>query len=443
LLADSESFSNLISNRGLAFIICNNSYDFLVGYVSFIRNKIPVAFINDNIHQNLFIELLIRFKPLYVYSPSVSSLASSKWNNKYEFGSYNLYQTSSNSEVKIHKDLCLMLMTSGSTGSPEFVRISKKNILSNTISICDYLNIQTEDVAITTMPSSYSYGISIINTHLFKGSSIVMSNYSFMEKSFWDSINLFNVSTFSGVPFSFQMLKKLKFEKIHLPSIKYVTQAGGKLDEQTLKYFQEVCYSKKINFYVMYGQTEASPRMSYLPSEDLSRKISSIGIPIPGGKFKLKNFNGEYVDEPNIEGELVYFGDNVCMGYARSHQDLSLGDLNLGKLNTGDLAKFDSDGYFYITGRKKRFVKIYGNRISLDGIEDKLNSLGFSCACTGSDDQIAIFSENQEDCKKIQTFIIEHFKINKKNINVKYIDTIPRSGSGKIQYPKLNEYITL
>ena len=135
LLSDSESFSNLISNRGLAFIICNNSYDFLVGYVSFIRNKIPVAFINDNIHQNLFNELLNRFKPLYIYSPSAYNLSSLKWNNKYEFGNYNFYQSSSNSEVEIHDDLCLMLMTSGSTGSPEFVRISKKYFIKH------YLNL--------------------------------------------------------------------------------------------------------------------------------------------------------------------------------------------------------------------------------------------------------------------------------------------------------------
>ena len=437
LAEDLDAFGKHISNESLAFIICNNSYDFLVGYISFIKKNIPVAFINDNIHPSLLQKLIERFKPSYLYAPNSINDLAVNWKKIKNFKTFNLFKDKSEFHFPIHKDLCLMLMTSGSTGSPEFVRLSHKNLYSNTVSICQYLNINSTDIAITTMPSSYSFGISVINSHLFRGASLVLTQSSFMEKNFWDDINKFNVTTFSGVPFSFQMLKKLNFQKISIPSLNYITQAGGKLDSPTLEYFSEICSNKDIKFIVMYGQTEASPRMSYLPPEKLSSKINSIGIPIPGGRFELIDKSEEVVKKSFTEGELVFYGDNVCMGYASSYRDLELGDLNNGKLYTGDLAEFDNDNYFYITGRIKRFIKIYGNRISLDSVEIKLNSLGFECACIGSDDKLIIFSEIEEDCQKINKYVRETFKLNQKNIIVKYLIKIPRNNSGKIQYPNL------
>ena len=439
LVSDANLYRDSITNRGLAFIICNNSYDFLVGYIAFVRNNIPVAFINDDIHLSLLKKLVQRFKPSYLYTPNTVLSELNNWKKIKKFNSYNLFKNKNN--YTIHKDLCLMLMTSGSTGSPEFVRLSHKNISSNTLSICQYLNIGSNDVVITTMPPSYSFGISIINSHLFRGSSIVLNQRSFMEKDFWNHLINFKVTTFSGVPFSYKILKKLNFQKTSVPSLKYITQAGGKLDEHTLEYFAEVCLKKDIKFIVMYGQTEASPRMSYLPAEKLSSKLTSIGIPIPGGRFELIDKNQEIISNSHTEGELVFYGDNVCMGYASSYKDLSLGDLNNGKLYTGDLAEFDKDRYFYITGRKKRFIKIYGIRISLDSVEVKLNNLGFECACIGTDDKLIIFSEIKKDCVQIKKYTRETFKLNPKNVIVEYISKIPRNESGKIQYPKLTNLL--
>ena len=188
------------------------------------------------------------------------------------------------------------------------------------------------------------------------------------------------------------MLKKLKFEKISLPSLKYITQAGGKLSRGLLEYFSSLCDEKKMDFFVMYGQTEASPRMSYLPPNLLKKKNGSIGLPIPGGKFYLIDKKNQIIDEPYIEGELVYEGENVALGYARNCYELANGDSNNGVLKTGDLVKLDSDGYYYIVWRKKRFLKLFGNRVSLDQIEQKINEAGYNCACVGFDDRMKIFT---------------------------------------------------
>ena len=235
------------------------------------------------------------------------------------------------------------------------------------------------------------------------------------------------------------MLKKLKFEKISIPSIKYITQAGGKLSQGLLDYFSSACVQKKIEFIVMYGQTEASPRMSYLPPNMLQQKLGSIGVPIPGGKFYLINEKHQIIDEPNIEGELVYEGENVCMGYTRNCYDLAKGDLNKGVLETGDIARMDPEGYYYITGRKKRFLKIFGNRISLDQIEQKINEAGYECACVGTDDQMKIYTIEKSNIENIYKFIAKYFDINKTGFSVIWIDKIPRNDSGKILYFELEE----
>ena len=437
LIQDSDKFSFSFENRPLVFLVAKNSYDCLAGYVGLLRANAVVALINDSIHESVFSDLIFKFKPAFIYQPKNIFESENIWDKKLKFGQYVLYDTKIEIDYKINENLSLLLMTSGSTSSPEFVRLSHKNIFSNTKAICDYLKINNNDVAITTLPMSYSYGISIINTHLFMGANLVLTSASLMEKKFWDMISMHKVTTFGGVPFTFEMIKKLKFEKMFIPSIKYITQAGGKLDKGLLKYFSKICIKKKIDFIVMYGQTEASPRMSFLPSKMLQLKIGSIGVTIPGGKFYLVDNENQIVNEPNIEGELIYEGENVCMGYARDCFDLAKNDLNKGILKTGDMAIVDSDGYYFITGRKKRFLKIFGNRVSLDQVEQKINEAGYNCACVGEDDQMKIYTTEKSNVENIHNFVLEYFEINKSGFSIICVDTIPRNHSGKILYPKL------
>ena len=213
LIQDADNFSSFTINRPLVFVVANNSYDCLTGYVGMLRANAVVALINDSIHESMWNDLVINFKPTFIYQPKNLFQSKKDWKQKFKFGKYVLYEINIEIDYDINGDLSLLLMTSGSTGSPEFVRLSNANIFSNTKSICEYLKIKNNDVAITTLPMSYSYGISIINTHLFMGASLILTDRSLMEKKFWEMISTYKATTFGGVPYTFEMLKKLNENK--------------------------------------------------------------------------------------------------------------------------------------------------------------------------------------------------------------------------------------
>ena len=294
------------------------------------------------------------------------------------------------------------------------------------------------DRPITTMPFSYSYGLSIINSHLLKGASIILTDATLMDRRFWEIFKGNNATTFGGVPFIFEMLKKLRVEKMNLPSLKYITQAGGKLSMKLSAEFADICADKGIEFCVMYGQTEATARMSYLPWEYARTKVGSIGIAIPGGKFWLEDENRNVIKKSNTIGELIYQGDNVTMGYAESCFDLQNGDENNGILHTGDLAKRDVHGFYYITGRKKRFLKIFGKRVNLNEIEEHINVAGYNCVCAGTDDNLKIYITEPVDKDLIVSYIAKRTGINRAGFSFVYIEKIPRNESGKVRYSALN-----
>ena len=189
----------------------------------------------------------------------------------------------------------------------------------------------------------------------------------------------------------------------------------------------------------MYGQTEATARMSYLPYNYAIIKNGSVGVPIPNGKFSLIDENNKKINEPDTVGELIYEGDNVSMGYANDINDLALGDINHGTLITGDLAKRDSDNHYYIVGRKKRFIKLFGNRVSIDHTESLIKIIISDCACIGEDDCMIIFINDKSRITEIKKYISEKLNIHISAFNVKYIAEIPKNSSGKTNYSELSK----
>ena len=358
----------------------------------------------------------------------------------FNFKNYYLSETNLKIDYKIHNDLALLMSTSGTTGNFDFVKQTYKNLKHNTISIIKSLKIKHSDKPITTMPMNYVYGLSIINSHLYSGSLVLVTEKTIVNKSFWNFFKKFNSTTFGGVPFLYEILKKLNFNKMNLPSLKYITQAGGKLSKDLTKEFINICSNKKIKFIIMYGQTEATARMSYLPWKYSKKKIGSIGRPIYGGKFLLKNNKGQNIKKINDIGELVYNGKNVSYGYSKNRFDLVKNDDNKGILYTGDLAKKDSDSFYYIVGRKKRFVKIYGHRISLDNIEKILKKEGFESLCDGNDEKINIFIKGYKIKKnRILEIILKNTNLKKEKILISSIKKFPRNKSGKILYSHLKK----
>jgi len=342
----------------------------------------------------------------------------------------NLRQIYRPGETRCHADLAVCLTTSGSTGSPKLVRLTLKNILANAESIAEYLRIDNNERPITMLPMYYSYGLSIINSHLLKGATILLTDKTYAQREFWNFLRTYEATSMSGVPYTWEMLRRLRFMRMDLPSVKTMTQAGGKLNADIALEYIRWAKTQNKQFIVMYGQTEATARMSYLPWESAEEKSASIGIAIPRGTFSLAE-----------DGELIYEGANVSMGYAECAEDLLKGDENHGVLHTGDMARVDEDGFYYIVGRKKRFVKVWGNRCNLDQIEQLVKPITTSCACAGVDDHITVFVTQEGLEKEIKNLLSAKTGLNPIAFAVKVIAAIPVKESGKIDYQLLQTWI--
>ena len=417
-----ESFiERLPDYQILVFLKVQNSYKSIVGYLACLRSKNPFLLIDAKIENSFLTQLIETYAPNYL----LEELTLKQLNTD-----QNRFPT----------DLAMLLSTSGSTGSPKLVRLSHENITSNTQAIVEYLGIGETDCTITTLPMSYSYGLSIINTHLHAGASIVLNDQSLLAQKFWEKVKTHHVVTIAGVPFSYQLLKKLNYTRFDTSSIRYLTQAGGKLDTETLGYFYQACKALGQQFIVIYGQTEASPRISYVPADMAGDKLNSIGIAIPNGRLFLSDSHGTEITSPFVEGELTYVGANVMLGYAENALDLQKGDQQKSLLATGDIGHFDEDGFFYITGRTKRFIKLYGIRMSLDEIDNWLAKNNIKAVTVGQDDLLTIFHEStsQNMVNETRKKIAKTFKINISCIKVIVIDKVPRINGGKIDYKTLN-----
>ena len=435
-----SNFKFLKKNKKLILVICEYNLDLISGYVNFLRFNQLVFLVDNNLSNEKYLKLIKNYKPQYIYL-SKNNYKKNKFVDfqiKKKFNDYYFLEYRKNNSYLINKELSLLLMTSGSTGDPNTVRISKQNILNNTNSIIKYLKIKSQDKAITTLPMNYSLGMSIINTHLQKGATIVLSNNSLFEKNFWDTLALKKVTTFTGVPLNYEILFKLGINKDKLPYIKYLTQAGGKLDKKLSTFFSKKLLKLKIKFFIMYGQTEASPRMSYLDHTDILKNPDSIGKPIKGTFFYLIDKLGKKINSNYKNGELCYSGKNVCFGYANTYLDLNKKDENRGILITGDIAYKDKNNFYYIVGRKKRFIKISGKRINLDYLESMFLKENVKVVCHGYNEILKIYHEYKMVDKSIFLKVLKIANIRYSAADIKYLKKIPRTFNGKINYNKLN-----
>ena len=414
-----SKISKCLNKSSVIVLIADNCFEFIAGYVAALNHEKMVTILLDKSFSNNYMENIIKkFKPNYIFLPKNINFDNINNNLLYNFEKYKILKLNSDFSRKINNKNFLLLSTSGTTESPKFVRLSKKNIQNNTLKIISYLKIKKSHCTITTMPAGYSYGLSIINSHLKAKAKIVLNSNSVIEKNFWKKIERFKFSSFGGVPDLYEFLKKIDFKKYVSRKLKYLTQAGGKLDESTLRYFGDICKTHGIKFYVMYGQTEASPRISYLDWKFFFSKINSIGKPLKGYKFKLIKKNKE-IKKPNMVGEIVLVGDNVCLGYAKNFNDLKKGDENKNILNTGDLGFKDKSNFIYLVGRSKKIVKIFGKRYDLSEIENFLKKNKIKAKCRPEDKKLSIDVMNINLKEKVMDLIYKKYQLNKNFINIK------------------------
>lgn len=407
-------------NRTLVAIECENSLNTISAYLGALRNGFPALLVNAQLAPAFRETLYARFNIPFI------------WNSAGDW-----HKRPCKSPV-VHPDLALLLSTSGSTGGPKLVKLTLDNLQANATSIALYLGIDEKERPITSLPIHYSYGLSVLNSHLAKAARILLTAEPVTSRAFWDFFRANEASSFAGVPATYSLLKQLRFERMALPTLRTMTQAGGQLTADLTCWIGELAKSRGQRFFVMYGQTEATARISYVPAEHLLEKVGSIGIPIPGSTIALVDDNGNSIAGNGVVGQLRYSGPNVMMGYAECESDLAYADAQNGSLLTGDLASRDEDGYYYLRGRLKRFIKVFGNRIGLDEVEGQLREKGFDVAVTGRDDLLVIaLRGSQADCDSMTTDVCAMYRLHHSAIRVVTVDSFPMSSAGKIQYADL------
>jgi acyl-CoA synthetase (AMP-forming)/AMP-acid ligase II len=427
--------------RQLIFIVGDNDLPTVLCYLaSLARGTVPLL-----LHRGLDVtqldRLIATYDPALLFMPIEAAGARSDCTLLSADGAYGLYRRVGAAMAELHEDLALLLTTSGSTGSPKLVRLTASNLEANASSIASYLQITADERTITALPFNYSYGLSVINSHLHAGASIVLSNRSLIDAGFWRLVNDHRVSSFAGVPYSYEMLLKLRLERLKMPSVRSLTLAGGRLDSTRLRQVGGICRSRDIRFVPMYGQTEATARMAWLPHDEVEGRPGSIGGAIPGGRLWIETEAGQVIEEAGQVGELIYAGPNVSMGYAQNASDLALGDINQGVLRTGDLARFDDEGFFFIEGRLRRFLKIFGNRISLDAIEQLAAYKGLECAAHGRDDQLIIHVVGSPAvvADDVRIDMAKTLGLHSSAISVLALPELPRLATGKVDYQTLGQ----
>ena len=427
--------------RRLVFSFCENRVGSVIGYIAFLNHDVVPVMISAQIDEEFKNNLIKKYCPEYIWCPAHMKDDFIGMESVYECFNYALIKTSYDKHYTLYDELALMLTTSGSTGSPKFVRQSYTNIMANAKSIAQYLELDETERPITTLPMNYTYGLSIINSHIIVGARLLITDKGIAQKEFWNFFKKAGATSFGGVPYTYEMLDRMRFMRMELPSLRTMTQAGGKLAPELHAKFAQYAQDTGKKFFIMYGQCEATARMAYLPADKALIKKGSMGIAIPGGRFRLVDVDGSTITKPDVMGELVYEGPNVTLGYAEQGEDLIKGDERGGILETGDLAKFDDEGYFYIVGRKKRFLKIFGNRVNLDEV-DMLIKDEFSIDVTsaGIDDHMYIFITDDSYSDRVKSFVVNATKLNHTAFQIVVIPEIPQNESGKILYKELEEY---
>ncbi len=440
VLTETNKIKKKIKNRSLLLIVLENSLGSLLAYIFCILNNHVGIIIDSKTSRKNILKIFKNYKPNYIFGSKITkSIFKKNCSEKFAFYDQYLMKNKINNKKKINRNLSLLLSTSGSMGSIKFVKLSSSNLKHNTDSIISYLKINKKDVTITNLPISYSYMLSVINTHFEVGASIIISKYSLIEKEFWKNLRINKITSFNGVPYSYETLMKMGLKNIKTETLRYLTLAGGKLEKEKLKEIVKFCKKNNLKFFSMYGQTEASPRISYLDPEYSEKKIGSIGKSIPGIKIYIIDNSGKKISKPFIEGEIVCEGKNVFMGYSKNHNDLKKTNEENYKLKTGDVGFFDKDGFFYVTSRISKISKIFGNRVDLGVLETFMSQKGYKVACLSDNKKIFIFIEKKYNKIRLINNISKITNLNMSCFELIKLKHFPRTPNNKISYNELKK----
>lgn len=438
LAACPAHLQGVIPPRSVVFLLCRNTVGGLAAYISMIENGIVPVTLNSAIDRELFDVLFDTYRPQYICLETEQA-------ERYDFEIVHqelgfAYLSTKQAAYPIHEDLQLLMTTSGSTGSPKLVRYKKGNLEANAKNVAKAWNWTSEERPVCDLQMNYTMGLNVINTHLYVGATLLLVTRNITDGAYWKFIKENEATNFTGVPFSYDLLWKLRFPRMDLPHMKTLSEGGGKLTDEMFTVVAEYCRSSGKRFIASFGTTETSARMAMLESDMALEKLGSVGKAIPEGELVLFDEAGNEIQQVEAEGELGYRGPNVTMGYAQSIADLALGDVFGGLYRTGDVARRDADGYYYIVGRKSRFLKMLGYRVSLDQCENLIREkFKIDCACGGTDAKMKVFITDPENSDSVKRFISEKTGIYSSMFEIVVVDEILRNSTGKILYKQLEK----
>ncbi len=429
-------FGEQLPSRTLIFILCRNTMGTIAAHVASIENGIVPLMISSRMDPELRNRLTETYHPEYLWAPEEMAEELALPAGYRSFG-YALFKTGYSSP-EMNDELAMLLTTSGTTGSPKLIRHTYGNLESNAANVAAFFGFGADDRPLIDLQLHYTMGLNVACSSLYAGATLVMTTYNVVQLQYWSYIKEQEITCLTGVPYTYEMLKKLKFFRRDFPSLRILAEGGGKLSDALFRECAE--YAEKYGklFFATFGASETTARMAFLEPSKAMEKTGSIGNALPGGELFLVDEDRRVIEETEASGELAYSGPNVTMGYALCAEDLQAGDEWQGVYYTGDMARRDADGYYYIIGRRSRFLKLYGYRVGLDECERILSEhFGADFACVGNDERMRIYTTYTGDEAEVRHFISEKTKLAPGTFAVEHIDALPRNEAGKIRYAAL------
>ena len=432
-----KQVSEVIPARSLVFTLVDNNVGGIAWTIGNIcAGNVPLI-LNAHLDDQLYRSLYELYQPPYVCVPD-------KLAEKYPYESvvscygYTLMRTGQEA-CPMHNDLSHLLPTSGSTGSPKLVRHKYENIEAAALNISTFFELTEKARPLMVLPLYYTMGLSMVFSHFYVGATILITNQSMTDRGFWQFIKEQKATSFTGVPYSYEILNLMRFHRMDLPDLTLLTQGGGRMPKDLNLKFAEWCRDSGRQWIATYGQSECTARMAWLPPRWAIEKVGSIGVAIPNAELSLIDMEGNPITTPNTEGEICYRGKNVTMGYAQTREDLLLGDERNGFICTGDMAYFDEDGCYYIVGRIGRFLKLFGMRVGLDECEHIIKGKypKLECACVGTDEKMVVYLTDEKYKESVKEELVSRLKLVATSFEVRIIKEIPKNEAGKILYAKL------
>jgi len=420
----------LRSRRGrLAFLSVANDKASAAALLAAWSAGLAVALLDPALDARAYDRLLSSFRPEIAFRPDVGFTATE----------YSSDRPAGGAPMWRGANICLS--TSGTTGTTKFVRLSESGVLANARQIAEVLHIEPDDVAVAHLPLHYSYGLSVLLSHLERGAAVFLTELKVTSPELNEKVTSAGGTHFPGVPFHYTVLARLGLDRMLPPCVRTFTQAGGHLDRRFRETVHQQAMARGARFYVMYGQTEASPRMTTLASEIFAEKPDSVGRAMPGARIEIVDDDGAALPSGAI-GQVVYYGPNVMYGYATTRDCLSKDNEMHGRLETGDMGRLDDDGDLYIVGRNQRFAKIAGLRIGLDEVERRLKP-DFDVALVPDVEKVIVFSAPSpaisETVGQRLARLADEYRIPARSFVIKEVAAIPILPSGKIDFARLRE----